>query len=121
MTILCLRYHQYKFIVDGVWRHDERAPSVLDPNGNVNNWVFVRKPELTAGEFDRNDLLQQRYLLQELQNQIAEQLFARAAASEDVPMSDDTLLITDRKEPVPHNCTLWTFNGCLGVYTASDS
>ena len=72
-----------------------------DPNGNVNNWVFVRKPELTAGEVDRNYLLKQRCFLQELQNQIAEQLCARAPVSEDVPMRDDIPhLLTDRKEPV---------------------
>lgn len=42
--LVCNRYHQYKFIVDGVWRHDEKSPAVPDPMGNVNNWVFVRKP-----------------------------------------------------------------------------
>jgi hypothetical protein len=37
------RYHQYKFIVDGKWMHDETAPYMPDPLGNVNNWLFVRK------------------------------------------------------------------------------
>eukprot|EP00198_Chlamydomonas_reinhardtii_P013855 XP_001703192.1 predicted protein [Chlamydomonas reinhardtii] len=36
-------YHQYKFIVDGRWRHDETAPFMPDPLGNVNNWLFVRR------------------------------------------------------------------------------
>lgn len=40
-----LRYHQYKFIVDGTWRHDESQPYMPDPLGNVNNWLFVRRPE----------------------------------------------------------------------------
>lgn len=40
------RYHQYKFIVDGEWRHDEAQPFMPDPLGNVNNWLFVRKPEM---------------------------------------------------------------------------
>jgi 5'-AMP-activated protein kinase regulatory gamma subunit len=40
--VLC-RYHQYKFIVDGKWRHDETAPFMPDPLGNVNNWLFVRR------------------------------------------------------------------------------
>ena len=40
---LCCRYHQYKFIVDGKWRHDETAPFMPDPLGNVNNWLFVRR------------------------------------------------------------------------------
>ena len=39
------RYHQYKFIVDGEWRHDESQAYMPDPLGNVNNWLFVRKPE----------------------------------------------------------------------------
>lgn len=39
------RYHQYKFIVDGTWRHDETQPYMPDPLGNVNNWLFVRRPE----------------------------------------------------------------------------
>lgn len=37
------RYHQYKFIVDGEWRHDESQPFMPDPLGNVNNWLFVRR------------------------------------------------------------------------------
>ena len=43
------RYHQYKFIVDGEWRHDELQAYMPDPLGNVNNWLFVRRPD-PAGE-----------------------------------------------------------------------
>ncbi len=39
------RYHQYKFIVDGDWRHDESQPYMPDPLGNVNNWLFVRRQD----------------------------------------------------------------------------
>lgn len=46
---LC-RYHQYKFIVDGEWRHDETQPFMPDPLGNVNNWLFVRRPEQTQNQ-----------------------------------------------------------------------
>lgn len=42
-------YHQYKFIVDGEWRHDETQPFMPDPLGNVNNWLFVRRPDGTHG------------------------------------------------------------------------
>ena len=42
-------YHQYKFIVDGAWRHDETAPFMPDPLGNVNNWLFVRRADGGAG------------------------------------------------------------------------
>mmetsp|Transcript_1261 Transcript_1261/g.3771 ORF Transcript_1261/g.3771 Transcript_1261/m.3771 type:complete len:585 (+) Transcript_1261:304-2058(+) len=38
-------YHQYKFIVDGDWRHDESQPYMPDPLGNVNNWLFVRRQD----------------------------------------------------------------------------
>eukprot|EP01025_Chloroclados_australasicus_P065857 TRINITY_DN8987_c0_g2_i1.p1 TRINITY_DN8987_c0_g2~~TRINITY_DN8987_c0_g2_i1.p1 ORF type:complete len:555 (-),score=65.30 TRINITY_DN8987_c0_g2_i1:432-2096(-) len=38
-------YHQYKFIVDGDWRHDEQQPYMPDPLGNVNNWIFVRRSD----------------------------------------------------------------------------
>lgn len=50
---LCIapcRYHQYKFIVDGEWRHDETQPFMPDPLGNVNNWLFVRRPEQTQNQ-----------------------------------------------------------------------
>lgn len=30
--------YQYKFIVDGEWRHDENQAFIQDPLGNVNNW-----------------------------------------------------------------------------------
>jgi hypothetical protein len=36
-------YHQYKFIVDGEWRHDEQQAHMVDTNGNVNNWLLVTK------------------------------------------------------------------------------
>lgn len=44
----CCSYHQYKFIVDGKWMHDETAPYMPDPLGNVNNWLFVRKVDPPA-------------------------------------------------------------------------
>jgi hypothetical protein len=34
---------QYKFIVDGEWRHDEQQAHMVDTNGNVNNWLLVTK------------------------------------------------------------------------------
>ncbi len=43
-------YHQYKFIVDGKWRHDETAPFMPDPLGNVNNWLFVRRVDPTPSQ-----------------------------------------------------------------------
>ena len=36
--------HQYKFIIDGQWRHDHTAPTVLDNLGNVNNCTHVQLP-----------------------------------------------------------------------------
>lgn len=39
-------YHQYKFVVDGEWRHDEAQALMPDPLGNVNNWLFVKKPDV---------------------------------------------------------------------------
>ncbi|GJP46218.1 hypothetical protein CLOM_g5526, partial [Closterium sp. NIES-68] len=41
-------YHQYKFIVDGEWRHDESQPFMPDPLGNVNNWLLVRDSDPNA-------------------------------------------------------------------------
>ena len=38
-------YHQYKFIVDGEWQHNEQEPFTQDPLGNINNWVLVKRPE----------------------------------------------------------------------------
>ncbi|XP_043724069.1 sucrose nonfermenting 4-like protein [Telopea speciosissima] len=39
-------YHQYKFLVDGVWRLDENQPYVTDEYGMVNNIILVKEPEL---------------------------------------------------------------------------
>ncbi|KAG9447310.1 hypothetical protein H6P81_013438 [Aristolochia fimbriata] len=41
-------YHQYKFLVDGVWRHDQQHTVVTDELGIVNNVIFVRPPELAS-------------------------------------------------------------------------
>lgn len=39
-------YHQYKFIVDGECRHDERQTVITPTFGTVNNVLFVTGPEL---------------------------------------------------------------------------
>lgn len=36
--------HQYKFIVDGVWRHDPAAPTVRNEFGELNNIIEVALP-----------------------------------------------------------------------------
>lgn len=33
---------QYKFIVDGQWRHDPNLPSMYDDMGNINNVLEVQ-------------------------------------------------------------------------------
>eukprot|EP00850_Spirogloea_muscicola_P004845 SM000021S06478 [mRNA] locus=s21:576738:580034:- [translate_table: standard] len=37
-------YHQFKFIVDQEWRHDESQSFMPDPLSNVNNWLLVKEP-----------------------------------------------------------------------------
>ncbi|XP_077250191.1 sucrose nonfermenting 4-like protein [Tasmannia lanceolata] len=39
-------YHQYKFLADGIWHHDEQLPFVTDEYGKVNNIIYVRESEL---------------------------------------------------------------------------
>lgn len=72
------RYHQYKFIVDGKWRHDETAPFMPDPLGNVNNWLFVRRIDSNpnpGGGFDSQfqQLAQQQQMQQQMQQMSAQQ------------------------------------------------
>ncbi|XP_068659183.1 sucrose nonfermenting 4-like protein isoform X2 [Aristolochia californica] len=38
-------YHQYKFYVDGEWRHDEQQPFVSGNYGIVNTILLAREPE----------------------------------------------------------------------------
>ena len=55
---------QYKFIVDGVWRHHPDQPTVHDEIGNVNNFVevnervakqlFPKRPESPDAEYGRD-------------------------------------------------------------------
>ncbi|XP_061338054.1 sucrose nonfermenting 4-like protein [Gastrolobium bilobum] len=39
-------YHQYKFNVDGEWRHDEQQPFVFGNYGLVNTIYLVREPSI---------------------------------------------------------------------------
>ncbi|QCD77751.1 sucrose nonfermenting 4-like protein [Vigna unguiculata] len=39
-------FHQYKFNVDGEWRHDEQQPSVSGSCGVVNTIYLVREPDI---------------------------------------------------------------------------
>jgi Glycogen recognition site of AMP-activated protein kinase len=41
LGVLCFRFHEYKFIVDGEWRLDNTQPFMPDSLGNVNNLVYV--------------------------------------------------------------------------------
>lgn len=34
--------HQYKFLVDGTWRHSDHSPTVDNKMGSLNNLVVVR-------------------------------------------------------------------------------
>ncbi|XP_057772017.1 sucrose nonfermenting 4-like protein [Salvia miltiorrhiza] len=36
-------YHQYKFVVDGEWRHDDRQPSISSNLGTVNTILLTRE------------------------------------------------------------------------------
>ncbi|KAK7258878.1 hypothetical protein RIF29_24467 [Crotalaria pallida] len=40
-------YHQFKFNVDGEWRHDEHEPYVSGSYGVVNTIYLVREPDIT--------------------------------------------------------------------------
>ncbi|CAI9284128.1 unnamed protein product [Lactuca saligna] len=40
-------YHQYKFIVDGEWRHDEHQPFVTGNYGVVNTILLARELNFT--------------------------------------------------------------------------
>ncbi|KAK8701598.1 hypothetical protein V6N13_019984 [Hibiscus sabdariffa] len=44
-------YHQFKFFVDGEWRHDEHQPFVNDNYGMVNTIYIVREPNLVPPSF----------------------------------------------------------------------
>lgn len=37
----CWSWLQYKFIVDGEWRHDEQQAHMADSHGHVNNWIQI--------------------------------------------------------------------------------
>jgi 5'-AMP-activated protein kinase regulatory beta subunit len=43
VKLLAPGVYQYKFIVDGAWRHDPNLPSMYDDAGNVNNVVEVQE------------------------------------------------------------------------------
>ncbi|CAA0817670.1 Sucrose nonfermenting 4-like protein [Striga hermonthica] len=38
-------FHQYKFMVDGEWRHDERQPFISSNIGTVNTILLTREPD----------------------------------------------------------------------------
>ncbi|KAL2339062.1 hypothetical protein Fmac_013508 [Flemingia macrophylla] len=42
-------YHQYKFFVDGEWRHDERQPYVSGEYGIVNTVLLATDPNFVPG------------------------------------------------------------------------
>ncbi|KAJ4961389.1 hypothetical protein NE237_021299 [Protea cynaroides] len=50
-------YHQYKFLVDGVWRLDENNPYVTDEYGMVNNFILVKEPEVASSILRSEPLL----------------------------------------------------------------
>merc|ERR550519_3003241 len=35
--------HEYKFIIDGVWRHDKHQPIIINRSGGFNNTITVNE------------------------------------------------------------------------------
>jgi len=52
MINLSFGVHQYKFIVDGKWRHAEDQPLTTDAQGNLNNFIEVKPFEQLLNEED---------------------------------------------------------------------
>ncbi|KAF3790368.1 Sucrose nonfermenting 4-like protein [Nymphaea thermarum] len=48
-------YHQYKFYVDGQWRHDENEPCISGDYGIVNTIMITREPEPSVNTFSGPD------------------------------------------------------------------
>ncbi|CAF1924333.1 hypothetical protein Bca4012_070078 [Brassica carinata] len=48
-------YHQYKFYVDGEWRHDEHQPFV-NANGGVMNTIFITGPDMPPAAFSPSNM-----------------------------------------------------------------
>lgn len=42
-------YHQFKFVVDDEWIHDDKQPFVTDSAGNCSNCILVREVEGVSG------------------------------------------------------------------------
>lgn len=40
--------HQYRFLVDGVWRIDEQQPCISDEYGMVNNAILIDEPNVSS-------------------------------------------------------------------------
>jgi len=45
--------HQFKFVIDGCWKHDESIPTVTDEHGNINNIVDI-SDQNSSVRFGRN-------------------------------------------------------------------
>ncbi|KAG2260083.1 hypothetical protein Bca52824_079377 [Brassica carinata] len=48
-------YHQYKFYVDGEWRHDEHQPFV-NGNGGVMNTILITVPDMVPTGFSPSNM-----------------------------------------------------------------
>ncbi|WZZ83790.1 hypothetical protein YC2023_104362 [Brassica napus] len=48
-------YHQYKFYVDGEWRHDEHQPFV-NGNGGVMNTILITLPDMVPTGFSPSNM-----------------------------------------------------------------
>jgi len=96
--------HQYKFIVDGEWCHDESQPYMPDPLGNVNNWIFVAAPgtTTTSGGATSNASNEMRQQLQPLAQS--------TAAGMNIPNSSPGAVkqITAEPSASSSSCMDWT-------------
>ena len=48
-------FMQYKFFVDGEWRHDEHQPFVT-ANGGVVNTIFITGPDMVPTGFNSSNM-----------------------------------------------------------------
>lgn len=82
-------YHQYKFIVDGEWRHDENQPFVSGSYGTVNTLLLARESDYLPAVLTTR-------ITPSSNMDVDNQAFQRLVRVSDVALPDDASRISQR-------------------------
>ncbi|KAL6548486.1 hypothetical protein OROGR_008907 [Orobanche gracilis] len=89
-------FHQFKFVVDGKWRHDEHQPFISNNIGTVNTILLIRKSDTRPAKLSPQMPLLCPDPNMDVDNEVLQRVVSDDTSSVPLPMMSETVLEISR-------------------------